>query len=69
MQWILAKTRRMLLVENNVKSTVGPSEVLYAAVLSEGRLDPDLSKCNGMSWAVAWLIVVVALYECHQCWA
>jgi hypothetical protein len=43
MQWTLAKPMKILIAESNVKSLVGPSEVLYAADLAEGRLDTDVS--------------------------
>jgi hypothetical protein len=43
MQWLLAKTKRILLVGSNVELVVGPSEILYAAdLLAEGMLDTDV---------------------------
>jgi hypothetical protein len=49
------------------KISVGPSEVSYAADLAECRLDTEVSRGYGLLLAVALLIVVMALYECHQC--
>jgi D-serine dehydratase len=65
MEWILAKTRGILIEGSSVTSVVGPSEVLYAGDLGEGRQDTSVSCCYGLLWAVAGLVVVVALYECN----
>jgi hypothetical protein len=68
MQWFLAKTKGMLIARSiNDKLAVGPSKFLYAADLAEGRLDTDVLGYYMLLLAVAGLLDVVALYECHKC--